>query len=103
MTLVEALADLEVRVNKGNKMIKLKYKEDGSITLKGLNEYHLDLIAVLVNSVRLGDETPSSQAAFDLCEFFEEEQFPEEEIELVVVNNKNDKQIHDFTLEVNQL
>lgn len=84
-------------------MIKLKYKEDGSITLKGLNEYHLDLIAVLVNSVRLGDESPSSQAAFDLCEFFEQEMFPEEELELVVVNNKNDKHIEYFTLEVNQL
>jgi hypothetical protein len=85
-------------------MIKLKYKEDGSITLKGLNGYHLDLIAVLVNSVRLGDETHSSKAAFDLCEFFEQEMFPEEEeLTLVVVNNKNDKHIEDFTLEVNHV
>ena len=68
-------------------MLELKYKTDGSYTLKGLTEDHLITINTLVSHVRLGQGTPGSQASYELGGLFEDEGFDLDEMELTVTRD----------------
>ena len=68
-------------------MLELKYKKDGTYTLKGLTEDHINCINTLVSHVRLGQGTSGSSAAYDLGEIFEEEGFDLEEMELTITRD----------------
>jgi hypothetical protein len=77
--------------------MEIKWKNNGTYTLKGLTEDHINAIYALVSHVRLGDGTPGSDAAYDLCELFEQEGFEDDDTELTVTT---DEPIH-YTIELN--
>lgn len=49
-------------------MVKLKQKDNGSFTLKGLDYHHLELIGALLYHVRLGSTNQYKDAAYEVSE-----------------------------------
>lgn len=47
-------------------MVKLKQKDNGSFTLKGLDYHHLELIGALLYHVRLGSINQYKDAAYEV-------------------------------------
>lgn len=68
-------------------MLELKWKNNGTYTLKGLSEDHINCICTLVSHVRLGQGTAGSSAAYDLSELFEDEGFDHDEMELTITSD----------------
>jgi len=81
-------------------MLELKLKDNGTYTLKGLSEDHLNTINVLVSHVRLGTGSSGSHAAYELSELFEEEGFDIDEIDLQITREIPEEEI-DYTIELN--
>ena len=80
-------------------MIELKLKNNGTFTLKGLSEDHLNTINALVAHVRLGMGTVGSEAAFELGQLFENEGFDIDEVEVNIVREVPEEDVT-YTIEL---
>jgi len=81
-------------------MLELKYKQNGTYTIKGLTESHIDCINALVAHVRLGQGTEGSAAAYDLGELFESEGFDLNEMEVTITRDIPDEDVN-YIIELN--
>lgn len=75
-------------------MLELKYKQNGTYTIKGLTDDHIDCINALVAHVRLGQGTAGSAAAYDLGELFESEGFELDEMEVTITRDVPEEEVN---------